>query len=720
MTSWWQRVSTEYSRWVVAGSVVVFMLLGWYGFGVFGQLSDNTSMNALDTESSRAAELIEEKFGSAPDSQVILFKSADASLGAADSAAFQAHMDEVLTPLKGKASSIVTFGTTQSANFISHDKTMAFAVIEMPGESKEIFNTLTDFANEADQSKFTVMIGGQAALIEEMNQVVTKQLGIIELVSLPILLVLLLLFFRSAVAALMPLGIAVCTLLGAFAITRLLAHFVTIDAYAVNVVTILGLGLSIDYALLSVNRFREELPKGVNHAVKRMIATSGHTIAFSGITVMVCLLALLVFPFDIMHSIAIGGAAAVATAMLTTYVVLPSVLRLVGHRIDAGKIPRRKKKTATTGKGFWHTIAIFTTTHPVASLSFGLIVVGLALLPLLQFQPGNMDYKWLARGTQSQQVLQIMSNDFPSSAAGLTAVLRLPSDTSAAQRTDLSCAMTEKFADIEGVQSVRSGTPVSADLSCDAIKFLEASSTLPPEITMAQEMYMRDNALRFDIFLEKVDRNEEEAVLLATRAVTPPSGDMYITGDVAQLYDSNQAYYRSAPWAIGIIAVSMVLLLALALRSFIIPLQAIITNSLGLAISLAIIVGVFQLGWFSGVTGWPQVDGIVLAAPILVAAIAFGLAMDYSVFLYARMREVYNETNDSTEAIRQGIVKTGPIITAAAVALFVVVIGFLSSSVLFMQVIGLGLAVAVIVDAFFVRLLLVPAIMKLVGKHSWR
>ena len=193
-----------------------------------------------------------------------------------------------------------------------------------------------------------------------------------------------------------------------------------------------------------------------------------------------------------------------------------------------------------------------------------------------------------------------------------------------------------------------------------------------------------------------------------------------MTGTVAQFYDSNHAYYKSAPWAIAIIAISMILLLAFALKSIVVPLQAIIINSIGLAISLSVIVGVFQHGWFGGLTGWPQVDGIVLAAPILVASIAFGLAMDYSVFLYSRMRETYDRTGDSTEAVREGIVKTGPIITAAAGALFVVVIGFLSSSVLFMQIIGLGMAVAVIVDAFFIRLILVPSIMTLLGKHSWR
>lgn len=719
MTTWWQKISTKYPKWVVGGSVAVFLLLGWYGLGVFDELSDSTSMNALHTESAQASEIIEKEFGTTPNSQIVLFTRQDVSLGDADSALFQATVNELLTPLKDQSSSIMTFSTTKSENFISHDKSMTYAIVNMDGESKEIYQTLRNFADTADQSKLTITIGGEAALIEEMNQIVTHQLAVIELISLPILLILLLFFFRSIVASLVPLGIALCTVLGAFAIARFLAQFIVIDTYAVNVITILGLGLSIDYALLSINRFREELTSGVDHAVKRMIATSGHTIAFSGVTVIACLLSLLVFPFDIMHSIAIGGAAAVATAMATTYIVLPSVLKLIGRRIDAGQIWRRKKKT-DSGSGFWHRIAACTTNHPAISLGIGLGVVALACIPLFQFQPGNMSYKWLARGAESQQVLRTITEDFPSSTPDITAVLTFPEKADTSWRLGLACTMTEKLESIDNVQSVLSATPVSSELPCETIQMLSASNMLPAELQAIQKTYMRSTALKFDIFLDATDRKSEETALLAIRDMTVPEGELMTTGSVAQFYDSNQAYYKAAPWAIAIICVSMLVLLAIALRSFVVPLQAIIVNSLSLVISLAVIVGVFQLGWLNNLTGWPQVDGIVLAAPILVAAIAFGLAMDYSVFLYARMREVYDETSDSTEAIRQGIIKTGPIITAAAVALFVVVIGFLSSSVLFMQIIGLGMAVAVIVDAFFVRLVLVPAIMKLLGKHSWR
>lgn len=724
MAKWWQKISTTYPKWVVGISVILFIFFGWYGLGVFSKLSDSTSMDATNSQSAEADEIIEKHFGSAPDNQVVLFSRVDKSLGEAGSPQFQAEVARLLEPLESKATSIMTFASTGSSNFISHDKTMTYAVVNIDGDAKQVFATLNDFAAGADQSKLSLKIGGSAALIEEMNQVVTSQLAVIELISLPILLVLLLFFFKSVVAALVPLGIAVATVLGAFAIARFLTHFVVIDSYAVNVITILGLGLSIDYALLSVNRFREELAGGVDHAVKTMISTAGNTILLSGTTVIVCLLALLVFPFDIMHSIAIGGAAAVLVAMATTYFVLPSVLKLIGFRIDKASVRKAKKssnyKTGIDKNSFWYKVARLTTNHPVITLMVGLVIVGLALMPIAQFKPGHMDYKWLARGTESQQVLEILSTDFPSSSPDITAALVIDSAVDDNQRLALSCQMVEKLNAIDGVQSVLSATPISQQLPCQAIQMMSASNMMPPELMMAQANFIRQDALKFDVFLDDMDMAGQDRALLAIRKMQAPDGQLYVSGMVAHLYDSNQAYFKAAPWAVGIIAIAMIVLLSFALKSVAVPVQAVIVNSIGLLISLAIVVGIFQLGWFSNLTGWPQVDGIVLAAPILVVTIAFGLAMDYSVFLYARMREVYDKTGDSTEAVRQGIVKTGPIITAAAIAVFVVVVGFLYSDVLFMQMIGLGMAVAVLVDAFFVRLILVPSIMTLLGKHSWR
>lgn len=720
MVRWWQKISITYPKLVSAIAVVVIAVAGWYGVGLFSNLSGGTNMNALNTPSAQAEAIIKREFGAAPSNDVILFQRADKSLGDANSPDFQQVVAGILAPLGKKADSIMTYAATGSANFISNDKTMTYAIVNMPGEPSERYSTLRKFADNADQSKLKVSIGGEAALTEEMNSIVSHQLGIIEFISLPILLILLFIFFRSAVAALVPLGIALFSVLGAFAIARFLSNFVGIDTYAVNVITILGLGLSIDYALLSVNRFREELPGGVDHAVKTMIATSGHTIVFSGVTVIACLLALLVFPFDIMHSIAIGGAAAVAVAMTVTYLVLPSALKLLGHGIDKWRLPIRK--TAKTDRTFWHKVSALTTKHPVVSFVIGLVVVVLALLPILQFKPGHMDYNWLARGAESQQVAQKLSSDFPSSTPDTTVVLDIAKPATTVTRLKMSCDITKQISAIDGVKSVMSSTPLQPVTFCQGVSALPAdyAGKLPFDMPPVLAGYMAEGAIKFDVFFSASDTASEEKTLLAIRTISTSYGQIWTSGKMSEFYDSNQAYIKAAPYAIGAIIISMLVLLASALRSFVVPLQAVIINSLGLAISIAAIVGVFQLGWFSSLTGWPQVDGIVLAAPILVAAIAFGLAMDYSVFLYSRMREVYDQTGDSTEAVRQGIIKTGPIITAAAIALFVVVAGFVTSSVLFLQIVGLGMAVAVLVDAFFIRLILVPSIMTLVGKYSWK
>lgn len=721
MTNWWQVVSTKHPKWVIVPAAILMLILGVYGLGVFGSLTNSTAMNANGTESAEATKLIEEKFGAAPNSQVVLFTRVDESLGDAESDKFQAEVGRLLEPLQEEASSIVSYATTHSDNFLSRDKKMSYAIVNIEGEHKDIYEKLRSYADNADQSKFKISIGGEAALLSETNKIVATQLGAIELISLPILLLLLIYFFRSVVASLVPLGIAICTVLGAFAIARLLAGFIDIDNYAVNVITFLGLGLSIDYALLSVNRFREELPGGVEHAVKTMVATAGHTIVFSGITVIACLLSLLVFPFDIMHSIAIGGAAAVATAMATTYILLPSVLRLIGNRIDKGEIGvKQRDRIAKAQRNLWGRMAHATTSHPIVTLCAGIGVVLLAILPVLKFQPGELDYQWLARGAESQEVYRVMSEDFPSSNPDVTALLVMSGAIDRSDQIDASCEMTTRLARVAGVESVISATPISAQLSCSAIQMMDATDKVTPELQTVMDSYMTAGALKFDVILKAADMEGTEKILDDLRNVDTPQGELLLTGLEAQFNDSNRTYYKYAPYAVAIIGVSMIVLLSFALKSIVVPLQAVIINSISLAISLAAIVGVFQLGWFSGLTGWPSVDGIVLAAPILVAAIAFGLAMDYSVFLYSRMREVYDATGDSLEAVRQGIVKTGPIITAAAVALFVVVVGFLSSSVLFLQIIGLGMSIAVIVDAFFVRLVLVPAIMTLIGKHSWR
>ncbi|MBM3209962.1 MMPL family transporter [Candidatus Saccharibacteria bacterium] len=721
MLKWWQRISIERPKLVLILSSVAIVGLGVYGTGLFNELSSSSNMNSDTTEAARTATVIEEAFGATPSGEILLFEPKNNALSRVTDPNYQTQLTEILAPLQDNGAQITSYQNTGSESFISNDGTKTYALITINDSNKEILSVLTRAKKSASNSDLAVSIGGETAINDQTNATVSSELALIELISLPILLILLLFFFKSAVAAAVPIGIALATIIGALAIVRLLNTAISIDTYAINVITILGIGLAIDYALLCVNRFKEELPHGVAVAVQTMIATSGRTIIFSGITVIACLLALLVFPIEIMRSIAIGGTSAVAMAVIVTLVMLPASLALIGPRINKLSISSIIPQRLSPNGGVWKKIAMFVTSRPIVSLAGGTVVVLLTLIPLSQFKPGTMDYNWIARGNESHNVAQVLATEFPASTTDITLALQLPSNTTPEERILLSCDITHKLKALNNISNVSSGTPSNSLNECTNthLALVSAPQNANP-LQQLQTQFISESALQFAIDITSANNTTEAyATLKEVRNITPVTGSLFAGGQVATAYDNNQLYINAIPYAIAIIVVAMIVLLSLALRSVVVPLQAIVTNAVGLLLSTAAIVGVFQLGWFSNFTGWPQVDGLALAAPILVIAIAFGLAMDYSVFLYARMRETYDKTNDPIAAIREGIIKTGPIITAAALALFVVVVGFMFSSVVFMQIIGLGLAVAVIVDAFFVRLILVPSIMTLMGKKSW-
>lgn len=717
MINWWKELSTKHPWRVIAATLVVLVVAGWYGFGLFDNISTSEQFAASGTESMRAKDQIEKSFGASPLTEVVMFERKDASLGEVTSTAYQAELAKLLEPLRSRVEKITTYSDQPSEAFVSKDKTSTYALVVGKGDSKQVHAVLSDYERSVDQSRLRVLIGGNSVVSEQMNEVVGKDLVRAEMITLPILLVLLLFFFGSVTAALVPLGLSLVTVLGAFALTRLMTHFVGVDQYAINVITILGLGLSIDYALLSVNRFREELAKGgVARAVRIIIDTSGRTIFFSGITVMACMLALLVFPLEFLHSIAIGGASAIAIAMLVTVVVLPSVLMVLGQRIDLGKlhfIPKRK-----TEPKFWVKVAEATTGHPVIASLTALVFIALAVIPLSHLNlTGTMDYKYLAVGTSGQQVAQKMAEDFSVQSPSISGVVTGLQNVNTHDKLAIACRLTAEIKNQPGVKEVISAAMIPQGMTCSQYQVAYQAGMLPPQLMALIKDNLSHDALRFSIVVNgKVGGEQAEQALLAIRAISPEKGEWIVGGMEAYSYDTNKAYMDSIPYAAAIIAVSMFVLLTLLLASLAIPLQAIVINLISLAISFTVLVGVFQLGWL-GI--WYQVDEIVMTPLVLIATIAFGLAMDYSVFLYSRMYEVYEKTGDSSQAIRQGIIKTGPIITAAALMVFAVVVAFASSGVVIMQMIGLGLAVAVLVDAFFVRLLLVPSVMTLMGKLSW-
>lgn len=721
MVNWWKTITTDYP-WVVIGVAGALLVgAGWFGLGLFDEIKTSDQFTANNTESARAKQVIEQKFGTTPSTDVILFERKDAALGPADSDAYKAEVANILQPLLQSVNSVKSYVTQPSDAFISKDKTMTYAVIEGKGTEKEIYQTLTKFRDSADQSKLAVLIGGASVVSQQMNETVSRDLARTEMITLPILLVFLALFFGSIVAGLVPLGISFVTIAGAFAIARVVNHFVAVDHYAVNVVTILGIGLAIDYALLSVNRFREELHAhgNVKCAVRTVIDTSGRTVFFSAVTVIACMLSLLAFPMDFLHSIAIGSSSAVLVAMLFTILVLPAILMVLGKNINAWHLPFIKKHTGESR--LWSRVAGLTTKHPVVAALAALAIIAVAVVPISQFKlAGGMDYRYVASGTSGRYVMESLQHDFAVQSPTITGVVTVSADVPAEARMRLSCDITNKIQQLPHVKDVVSPTHLAPDFTCDTFTALQQQGRLPAQLAALYTQNAKDNAMKFSVVLDAENGTKPaDDTLLAIRGIKPAQGEWLVGGTEAYAYDTNTAYIGAIPVAVLIIGVSMMVLLALLLASVVIPLQAIIINGISLAISFAALVAIFQLGWIDALTKWGTVDGIVMTPLILIAAIAFGLAMDYSVFLYSRMFEVHQKTANPVQAIRQGIIKTGPIISAAAIMVFAVVIAFAGSSVTFMRMIGIGLGVAVLVDAFFVRLLLVPSVMTLLGRVSW-
>ncbi len=721
MMSWWKRVSTKHPWRVIGVASLAVVLAAWYGLGLFGAIKNSDDMAVSGTESAAARAAIEQHFGTTGQTEIVLVERVDAGLGTVESPEYQAELQRLFAPLRSAVETVNTYADQPNPALVSRSHTATYAVIVGKGnDAAAISKVLSDFVTAADQSKLKLSVGGTSTTVTQMSQRVGHDLERAELMTFPLLLILLMVFFGSTVAAIIPLGMSAVTIVGAFAVARLMTHVLTIDSYAVNVITILGIGLSIDYALLSVSRFREELRHGsVEHAVRTVVSTSGRTIFFSGVTVIVCLLTLLVFPLEFLHSIAIGSASAILVAVLLTVVVLPSILMVLGKRINAWHLPFIRQHTGESK--LWSRLARFVTRRPLVTLVAGLVVIALALVPLGRLIiAGTMDYHYLTRGVSSRYVAEKLATEFTIKSPTMTAIMTLPPGVSETDRLQISCNMTTQLQNISGVSAVVSATPVGATLSCDQLKQAVQYGVASPQLQGLLHGFMREQALSFSLTTtDKAGTHAADTALEATRNLHPAKGEWLVGGSAALSYDTNHVYAERIPIALAIIVIAMIVLLSIQLGSVIIPIQAIVINMISLAISFAVLVGIFQLGWIDGLTGWGTVEGVVMTPLVLVAAIAFGLAMDYSVFLYSRMHEIYQKTGDAKKAVIDGIVRTGPIITAAALMVFVVVVAFAGSSVAIMQMIGIGLAVAVLVDAFFVRLILVPSIMILMGRASW-
>ncbi|WP_097983460.1 MMPL family transporter [Streptomyces sp. f150] len=706
----WTRFVTARPRLALLAALVITALAVFAGSGVADRMGSG-GWQAPDAESTYVTEVLAREFPASQPNLLLLVDSGSAGVDDPAVAAEAARLAERLKAEPG-ISGVGSYWETASPALRSEDGREAIIAARIGGDEKTAGETLDRLAPAfaGERGPVTVSLGGPVAVQHEMQTTIQEDLLRAELIALPVTLVLLVMVFGSAVAAMLPLAVGIVAILGTNAVLRGLTEFTDVSVFAMNLTTALGLGLAIDYALFIVRRFREELATGADTrtAVGTTLRTAGRTVLFSALTVAVSLSAMLVFPQYFLRSFAYAGIAVVLLAAAAALILLPAALVLLGPRInslDLRRLLRRRKKTATAGadpagaaaggpgagspdaspgRGWAWLGALVMRRAPVFAIvtTVGLLLLG---LPFLGVKFGTADDRQLPASAESRVVQEHIRDGFPGSPGGGLEVL-VEGQGSRADHADLKARIEQ----LPGVLRVEG--PVAEGPAA-------YYSVLPKGEAVGEET---------------------QQLVRDLRAVPSASSlDVSVTGTAAVLVDSKDSIADRLPWALGIIVVATLLVVFLLTGSVLIPLQAVVLNALSLTAMFGAVVWVFQDGNLSGPLAFTSTGDIETTLPVLMFCVAFGLSMDYGVFLISRIKEEYDRTGDHEHSVTFGLRHTGGLITAAAVILAVVMVAIGTSRVTNTKMLGLGIALAVLMDAMVVRSLLVPAVMKLMGRSTW-
>ena len=719
----WGRVLSR-RRWLTLGvTLVLVAFAAAWGTGVFGKLSSGDNFTPPASESQREAAQASQVFGRSDADVVVLYRSA--TMTVADPRYRQAVTAALAALPRADVVRAGTWWSTGSPGLVSADRHATYAVLQLAGADAAARHTSYDAIKarltpaSLASAGLTARVGGAVPMEVAINSEVTANIAKAEGFSMPVLLILLLVIFGSLAAASLPVAVGGIAILGSFTVLRLLTMATTVSAYSVNITTILGLGLGIDYGLFMVTRFREELhrqpalsPPGgttplsppeayrpaVEQAVARTVATAGRTVAVSGVTVAVALTSLMLFPEDFLRSMGYGGVATVAVDMLAALTVLPALLAVLGPRVNALRIRRSVHRPAREeASGAWYRLAHSVMRRPAAYVA--VIVIALLALgaPFLRISWGGTDARTLPPAAAVRQVSEALGSQFPAnSTAPIEALVTGPA--SPAQLA----GYLHRVDAIPGVTGARVTGMRGPGGSGGAV---------PPGKYVA----------RVDVgYAPATVSSAARHIVTQIRALTPPPGTaVLVGGSTAGLVDELASLGATLPWMALLTGVSTFVLLFLAFGSVVLPLKAIVMNVLSLSATFGVVVWIFQWGHLSGLLRFTATGSIDPTMPILMLAIIFGLSMDYEVFLLSRVRERYDQAGDNTAAVAGGLQRTGGVITSLALLLIIVVGAFSASGITFIKLMGVGMIVALIVDATVIRVLLVPATMRLLGRANW-
>jgi RND superfamily putative drug exporter len=654
-----------------------------------------------------------------------------------DDPAFRAVVEGVATRVGAVpgVGGVSSFLSTGSPAFVSPDRRTTYLVAGLTGDQNAQLATVPSVAEAAREgvpATVEVETGGAAAFYERLNEISRHDLEQAERVSFPITLIVLLLAFTSLVAAGLPIMLALVSLGVTLGALYFLAGITDMNVYVTNTASIVGIGVGIDYALFVVTRFREELRRGrpVAEAVPITLATSGRAVALSGATVIVALAGMFLVDIQAFRSMAIGSMSVVAVAVLAAITLLPAVLSLVGHWVDRLRIPVLRPRVAE-GEGFWHRWALRIMRRPWAFIAAALAVLLVLAVPFAGIRLGQPGAAILPADESPRLASERLAAEF---GAGVTGPMEILVDTpgGAGTRANLERVdrLTRALKGDEAAVSVQSLTAVLPRADLDAYTKLYAGGLkgIDPELApavaglanwdrgadLARITVVTRDAPESEAAEGLVDRVRDEYIPAAGLA-----GQARVGGSTANNLDLAREISGQLPVVVlAVLALSFVLL-AMAFRSLVLPLQAIAMNLLSVGAAYGLIVAVFQWGWGEQLLGFTSEGHIEVFVPLFLFSILFGLSMDYEVFLLSRIREEYLRTGDNQLAVARGLESTARTITSAALVMVTVFAAFAAGRLVPFKEMGFGLAVAVLIDATLVRTILVPAVMRLVGRWNW-
>jgi RND superfamily putative drug exporter len=674
-------------------SAVILFIVGILVAGAFGSMAfsrlDSGGYSDPNSDSYKVYTYLTEELKLSDPAVVIIVDSGSTDVTDPVVAQKGIALEKTIAQEAGVTKTLSYWTSGGEATLKSSDGKAAYILVYGEGEA---FTPESQKLGKVMQEKYdgpyeglTLYAGGVGVVGHAITKKISDDLKIAELISIPLTFILLVLVFGALAASAMPLIVGVAAILGAFFILYLFTLFTTVSIYALNLTTGMGLGLGIDYALLMVNRFREELHRGksVEDSIVTTMATAGKTVFYSGMTVLVTLLSLTFFPLPFLQSFGYAGVSVVALAVIGALFGLPPIMALLGDRIDKGVV----RKSAITPKedGRWAKTARLVMKRPVSAVVLSMVILGIMAAPITNIKFSQGDSRMLPADNKAAFATALQAERFPGQTG--TPIEIIVKD--GANKLEEINVYTAKVGQVPGIVAV-----------------------LPPQTI--------GNDVRVIAYQEMLPRTPESQELIHNvRNVDSPDGTL-VGGVAADYTDSQDGISRTLPWALAWIVLSVLVLIFVFTGSIILPIKAVILNFLSLGATMGVLTWIFVDGNMQWLVGSFTVTGTLdTSIVILIAVVVFGLSMDYELFLLSRIREEHLAGKSNIESVAIGLQRSARIITAAAVLLAVVFGAFVTSGVTSIKTMGFGVALAVMLDATIVRGLLVPALMRLFGENNW-